>query len=58
MQQNVIQIIYGITINVDVNVKNIYVKMIWNPATCHCENGKYLATKTIPTNFNEKKHNL
>ena len=38
MQQNVIQIICGITINVDVNVKNIYVKMIWNPATCHCEN--------------------
>ena len=48
---------------------------IWNPATCSCENGKYLAsivddsvimsdkiigsfdeeTKTIPTNFNEKK---
>ena len=44
---------------------------IWNPATCSCENGKYLAsitddsvitwdkiieeTKTIPTNFNEEK---
>ena len=44
---------------------------IWNPATCSCENGKYLAsinddsvitcdeiieeTKTVPTNFNEKK---
>ena len=45
---------------------------IWNPATCSCKNGKYLAsiieddsvitydeiieeTKTIPTNFNEKK---
>ena len=47
----------------------------WNPATCSCENGKYLAifmddsaimcddvlesyakeTKTIPTNFNEKR---
>ena len=43
---------------------------IWNPATCSCENGKYLAsiidnsvimcdeiieeTKTIPTNLNEK----
>ena len=37
MQQNVIQINCGITINVDVNVKKIYVKMIWNPATCHCE---------------------
>ena len=58
MEQNVIQINCGITINVDANVKNIYVKMIWNPDTCHCENGKYLATKTIPTNFNEKKYNL
>ena len=45
-------------------------KRSWNPATCSCENGKYLAsiihgsvvtcdeviaeTKTIPTNFNEK----
>ena len=47
---------------------------IWNPATCGCENGKYLAniidysvvtcdeiieeTKTISTNFNEKKYKL
>ena len=50
---------------------------VWNPITCSCENGKYLAsitddsaimcdeiiesyneeTKTIPTNFNEKKAN-
>ena len=44
---------------------------IWNPATCSCKNGKYLAsiidnsvikcdeiieeTKTVPKNFNEKK---
>ena len=44
--------------------------MIWNPATCSCENGKYLASiiddsviacdeiveerKTVPTNFNEE----
>ena len=44
---------------------------IWNPSTCSCENGKCLAsimddsvitcdeiieeTKTVPTNFNEKK---
>ena len=44
--------------------------MIWNPATCSCENGKYLASimndsvitcdeiieepKTVPTSFNEK----
>ena len=46
---------------------------IWNPATCGCENGKYLAniidysvvtcdeiieeTKTISTNFNEENIN-
>ena len=44
---------------------------IWNPTTCSCENGKYLAsiiedsvisfdemveeTKNIPTNFNQKR---
>ena len=47
---------------------------IWNPATRSFENGKHLAsiiddlvitcdeivkeTKTIPTNFNEKKYNM
>ena len=44
-------------------------KYIWNPSTCICENGKYLAIilddsvstcdeiieKTVSTNFNEKK---
>ena len=33
--------------NVDVSVKNIiYMKKIifWNPCTCSCENGKYLAS--------------
>ena len=47
MKENVIQINVGITINVDVRVKNLlYVKKnyIWNPATCNCENGKYLAS--------------
>ena len=52
---------------------NVWIKIgyIWNPATCNCENGKYLAsiaddsvnrcdeiteeTKTIPTNLNEKR---
>ena len=89
MDKNVIQISGGITINVDVTVKNVL--YIWNSAICSCENGKYLAsiadatyscengtyltsimddsaimcdeikesygeeTKTIPTNFNEKK---
>ena len=63
--------------------KYIYEKdYIWNPATCSCKNGKYLAsiiaksvitcdeiidaeaktydeeTKTVTTNFNEKKCNL
>ena len=47
MEKNVIQINGGIMITVDVNVKNVkYVKKdyIWNPATCSCENGKYLAS--------------
>ena len=46
MEENVIQIDGGITINVDVNVKKImFVEkiMFWNPATCSCQNGKYLA---------------
>ena len=41
MEQNVIQINGGITINADVSVKNIiYVKKeyVWNPSTCICEN--------------------
>ena len=47
MEENVIQINGGITVNVDVSVKNaMYVKKdyIWNPATCSCENGKYFAS--------------
>ena len=46
MEENEIQTNCGVTINVDVSVKNIiYEKKyyIWNPATCSCENGKYLA---------------
>ena len=44
-EQNVIRIIGGIMINVDVN-KFIYVKKdyVWNPATCNCENGKHLGS--------------
>ena len=47
MKQNVSQINGGITVNVDVSVKNIiYVKTnVWNPSTCICENGKYLAIR-------------
>ena len=66
--KNIIQTNGGITKNNDVSVKNImYVKKIWNPATCNCENGKYLRsimddsaiicdeiTYTEETNFNEK----
>ena len=45
MEENIIQIKSGITINVDVSVKNnIHGKhYIWNPVTC-CEKGKYLAS--------------
>ena len=51
--------------------KRTFLDDIWNPATCSCRNGKYLAcvtddlvircdenketTKTVPTNFNEKR---
>ena len=45
MEQNVIQINGGITINVDASVKNIiYVKKdyVGNPDTCDYEKGKYL----------------
>ena len=34
-------------INVDANVKNaIHLKKdyVWNPVTCNCENGQYLAS--------------
>ena len=46
MEKNVIQINGEITINVDVSVKKIHAcekDYVWNPATCICENGKYLA---------------
>ena len=42
MEENVIQISGGKMVNVNVSVKNlIYVKkIVWNPATWNCENGK------------------
>ena len=49
MVENVIEIKSGIIINVNASAKNIiYVKKnyIWNPATCSCKNGKYLASIT------------
>ena len=76
MIESVIQIKSGIKINVGASIKTkkkhrLYKKdYIWNPPTCSCENGKYLArinndsvitcdeikeeTKTVATNFNEK----
>ena len=47
MEKNVILVNGGIVINVDVSIKNVmYAKKIYilNPATCSCENGKYLAS--------------
>ena len=47
MKKSIIQINGGITINVDMSVKNAtYVKVIMyvNPATCSYENKKYLAS--------------
>ena len=48
MEENVIQIIDGITINVDAIVKNaMHVKRLYLEscyATCSCENRKYLAS--------------
>ena len=45
-EKNVIQINGRITINVNISVKKfMYVKkIVWNPATCNCENGKCLAS--------------
>ena len=47
MEQNVSQIIAGITINVDVSVKKHNVceeDYVCNPVTCNCEKTKYLAS--------------
>ena len=44
MEENVIYINGGITINIDVNVENCHAcekDYAWNPATCNCENSKY-----------------
>ena len=42
MKKNVIQINGEIVINADATVCKI--DYIWNPATCSCENGKYLSS--------------
>ena len=47
MVENVIHIKSDIMINVGVNAKKHHVcekEYIWNPATCSCKNGRYLAS--------------
>ena len=47
MEENVIQINGGTTINVDVSLKTRLVRekyYIQNPSTCSCENREYLAS--------------
>ena len=73
--KNVTEINVGITINANMGIKNIYPtkNYVWNPATCNCENGKYLASimddsaiicdEVImsyegETNVNETKHSV
>ena len=48
MEENVIQINGGTTINVSVSVKKSYMRKdyVWNLAMCSCQNGKYLASIT------------
>ena len=46
MEEHIIQIKSGITITVDLIVKKHHIceqVYIWNPATCSCKNGEYLA---------------
>ena len=49
-EENVIQINYGVTINVDVTSKIIvcvcasFGIFVWNPSSCNFKNGKYLAS--------------
>ena len=71
--KNVFQIKSGITRYVDCECKKRHIcekEYMWNPVTCSCKNGKYLAsviddsvitcdeiieeTKEVPINFNEK----
>ena len=47
MEQYVIQINGGITINVNVSVKNCHIcekDYVWNPARCNCENVNYIGS--------------
>ena len=44
MEENVIHVNGVIMINVDVGIKKFVYgkKIVWNPSSCSCENGKYL----------------
>ena len=47
MEENVIQVNGGIMIKMEIKSKKRHVHekdYIWNPATCSCKNGKYLAS--------------
>ena len=47
MEQTVIHINGWITMSVDASIKKHHVyetEYVWNPSTCICENGKYLAS--------------
>ena len=54
------------TININAGAKKFWIcekDSIWITIICSCKNGNYLATydqetKTIPTNFNEKRATL
>ena len=66
MEENLVQINCGTTININAGAKKFLIcekDSIWNTIICGCKNGNYLATydqetKTIPTNFNEKRATL
>ena len=56
MEQNVIQIIGGITINVDMSERSINMwKRLCYPSTCIYENGKYLASNMNHSMISKKQ---
>ena len=49
MEENIVQMNGGITINADVSLKKRHIcerNYMWNPSTCSCENRKYLVSIT------------
>ena len=54
MKENVIQINSGTNDKCQCECKKRYVcekDYVWNPATCNCKNGKYLASITYDSAF-------